>query len=212
MLSGEQHSIERDRQAITYHYDVSNDFYALWLDQQMVYSCAYFETSEEDLDTAQTRKLEYLCRKLRLRSGERLLDIGCGWGALAVYAARHYDVQVLGIALSQNQADLANQRLAQAGLQNQCRVELRDYRSLNELGGFDKLVSVGIGLTLERHRDQALAAVGDPTYRVWRLYLRGSNYGFASGALNLYQTLLVKPDQGRSGVPLTRRDWYRDNA
>jgi cyclopropane-fatty-acyl-phospholipid synthase len=80
-LAGRRHSIERDRQAVTYHYDVSNDFYALWLDQRMVYSCAYFHTADEDLDEAQARKLDYICRKLRLRPGGRLLDIGCGWAA-----------------------------------------------------------------------------------------------------------------------------------
>jgi cyclopropane-fatty-acyl-phospholipid synthase len=111
------HSIERDRQAVTYHYDVSNDFYRLWLDQRMIYSCAYFENAEHELDIAQTRKLDYLCRKLRLRSGERLLDIGCGWGGLAIYAAQHYNVHVLGITLSRNQAELASQRIAQTGLQ-----------------------------------------------------------------------------------------------
>ena len=79
-LHGKLHSIERDRQAVSYHYDVSNDFYSLWLDQRMVYSCAYFETADEDLDTAQAHKLDYICRKLRLRPRERLLDIGCGWG------------------------------------------------------------------------------------------------------------------------------------
>jgi hypothetical protein len=82
-LTGQRHSVERDRQAVTFHYDVSNDFYALWLDGRMVYSCAYFTRADEDLDTAQARKLDYICRKLRLRPGQRLLDIGCGWGGLA---------------------------------------------------------------------------------------------------------------------------------
>jgi cyclopropane-fatty-acyl-phospholipid synthase len=127
-LSGELHSAERDRQAVTYHYDVSNDFYALWLDEQMVYSCAYFATADEDLDTAQARKLDYLCRKLRLRPGERLLDIGCGWGGLVIHAARKYGVEALGITLSKKQAALANERIERAGLQKQCRVEVRDYR------------------------------------------------------------------------------------
>ncbi len=86
-LTGKQHSVERDRQAVTYHYDVSNDFYALWLDQRMVYSCAYFQAADDDLDTAQERKLDYLCRKLRLKPGQRLLDIGCGWGGLVLHAA-----------------------------------------------------------------------------------------------------------------------------
>ena len=118
-LSGEQHSIQRDRQAVTYHYDVSNQFYAVWLDGSMVYSCAYFETDDDCLDTAQARKLDYLCRKLRLRPGERLLDIGCGWGALLIHAVRKYGVQALGITLSENQAKFAHDRIAKAGLQNQ---------------------------------------------------------------------------------------------
>src|SRR5260370_3992957 len=132
-VDGELQSVERDRQAVAYHYNVSNDFYALWLDQRMVYSCAYFETTDEDLDTAQARKLDYLCRKLRLRPGERLLDIGCGWGGLGVHAAEHYGVAVLGITLRHHQANLANQRIAQAGLPNRCRVELRDHRDPNEI-------------------------------------------------------------------------------
>jgi hypothetical protein len=133
-IRGELHSIERDRQAVTYHYNVSNDFYALWLDQRMVYSCAYFEAADEDLDTGQERKLDYLCRKLRLVPGDRLLDIGCGW---------------------------------------------------------------------------ALQVVDKPTFRVWQLFLHGSAYFFTSGLLNLYQALFLKPDKGRSGLPLTRKDWCR---
>jgi cyclopropane-fatty-acyl-phospholipid synthase len=100
-LSGTLHSRRRDRDAISYHYDVSNDFYALWLDRRMVYSCGYFSTPEEDIHTAQERKLDYICRKLRLEPGERMLDIGCGWGGLVVYAAEHCGVEALGITLSQ---------------------------------------------------------------------------------------------------------------
>ena len=96
-LSGRRHSIERDRQAVTFHYDVSNDFYALWLDRHMVYSCAYFCAPDEGLDTAQERKLDYICRKLRLQPGQRLLDVGCGWGGLVIHAARHYGVDATGI-------------------------------------------------------------------------------------------------------------------
>ena len=108
---------------MTYHYNLSNDFYALWLDERMVYSCAYFETDEEELDMAQVRKLDYLCRKLRLRPGERLLDIGCGWGGLIIHAAQQYGVEALGITLSRNQAELANERVARAGLDGRCRVK-----------------------------------------------------------------------------------------
>jgi len=143
-LSGRLHSAERDRQAVTYHYNLSNDFYALWLDERMVYLCAYFKTDEEELDMAQVRKLDYLCRKLRLRPSERLLDIGCGWGGLIIHAAQQYGVEALGITLSRNQAELANERLARAGLDGRCRVEVRDYRDLNDSDGFDKLVSVGM--------------------------------------------------------------------
>ena len=92
---GRMHSEQRDARAVRFHYDVGNDFYALWLDPQMVYSCAYFEDGVESLDVAQTAKLDYVCRKLRLTRGERLLDIGCGWGALVIHAARHYGVRAV---------------------------------------------------------------------------------------------------------------------
>jgi cyclopropane-fatty-acyl-phospholipid synthase len=143
-ISGEHHSRERDRQAISYHYDVSNDFYALWLDRRMVYSCAYFTDPDEDIDTAQERKLDYICRKLRLQSGERLLDIGCGWGGLVIYAAQHYGVEALGITLSQPQVDLARERIEEAGLGDRCRVAYMDYREVSPERSFDKLVSVGM--------------------------------------------------------------------
>src|SRR5271165_2506260 len=124
------HSVQRDRQAVPYHYNVSNSFYALWLDQRMVYSCAYFETADEDLDTAQERKLDYICRKLRLRPGERLLDIGCGWGGLVMHAAQRYGVLAHGITLSAAQLEEAKARIAAAGLQDRITVEQRDYREL----------------------------------------------------------------------------------
>ncbi|MDX1369212.1 class I SAM-dependent methyltransferase, partial [Pseudomonas sp.] len=95
------HDKDTDAAAISYHYDLSNDFYALWLDREMVYSCAYFETGSEDLEQAQQAKLRHLCRKLRLQPGERLLDVGCGWGGLARFAAREFGVEVHGITLSQ---------------------------------------------------------------------------------------------------------------
>lgn len=143
-LSGRRHSIERDRAAVRYHYDVSNDFYQLWLDARMVYSCGYFETPETDLDTAQLRKLDYACRKLRLQPGMRLLDVGCGWGGLVIHAARQYGVDATGITLSQPQADLANQRIQAVGLAGRCRVEVRDYRELDEGQPYDALSSIGM--------------------------------------------------------------------
>lgn len=300
-LKGKRHSIERDRQAVTYHYDVSNDFYALFLDKNLVYSCAYFQTPDEALDPAQERKLDYICRKLRLKPGQRLLDIGCGWGGLVIHAAEHYGVDATGITLSQPQADLANERIAKAGLSDRCRVLVRDYREVNEAGAYDALASVGMfehvgekmlptyfshardllkpggvflnhGITrrfdtpahnersfsdayvfpdgeltpislslhvaeeagfevrdveslrehymltlrrwvarLEEHHDQALQYVDEPTYRVWRLFMSGSAYGFDVGRLNLHQALLVRPgEDGRNGLPLTRADWYLD--
>jgi cyclopropane-fatty-acyl-phospholipid synthase len=298
-LSGDVHSLERDREAIAYHYNVSNDFFALWLDRNMVYSCAYFEDAKEDLDSAQLRKMDYICRKLRLRPGQHLLDIGCGWGGLVKYAAENFGVGVKGITLSQPQAELANQRLVEAGLDDKARVVVQDYRELQVSEGYDALVSVGMfehvgaahfetyfrqamqmlrpggvflnhsiasktltrshggptfiqqyvfpdrelvpinvsmraaeqagfevrdveslrehyALTmqhwvnrLEEHHLQALEFVSEPTYRVWRLFMSASAYGFSTGGLNVYQTLLVKRDSnGSSNLPYTRADWY----
>ncbi|PNY81329.1 SAM-dependent methyltransferase [Deinococcus koreensis] len=145
-LEGEPHSRERDQQAISYHYDVSNDFYRLWLDSRMVYSCAYFPTGTETLDEAQEAKLEYICRKLRLKAGERLLDIGCGWGGLAIYAAQRYGVQVLGVTLSAAQLQEGQARVKAAGLEHLVTLELRDYRDVlaHGEGAFDKIASVGM--------------------------------------------------------------------
>lgn len=143
-LHGRIHSKLRDRQAVTFHYDLSNDFYRLWLDPAMVYSCAYFKSQGDPIDLAQKQKLDYICRKLRLMPGERLLDIGCGWGALIMHAAREYGVHAIGITLSEQQQILAQARIAQAGLSNRCEVRLLDYRDAEQLGEFDKLVSVGM--------------------------------------------------------------------
>jgi len=291
-LRGRQHAPARDRQAIAYHYDVSDHFFALWLDQNMVYSAAYFEHPDESLDTAQARKLDSICHKLHLKAGERLLDIGCGWGGLIIHAAQNYGVHALGITLSREQLELAQQRIREAGLDNRCEVRLLDYRDLNEVGAFEKVVSVGMvehvgelnlptyfahifrllrpgGLLLNsgiartgnraqssqptftdvyvfpdgeletignlvdeaekagfelrdaenlrehyylttlqwlrRLEAQARAAreiVGERTYRIWRLYLGGSAYYFQKGFLNLFQSLFVKADSGRTGLPL----------
>jgi cyclopropane-fatty-acyl-phospholipid synthase len=138
------HTKKKDAEAIRYHYDVSNDFYALWLDRRMVYSCAYFKTGEESIDAAQEQKLDHICRKLMLQPGERFLDIGCGWGALAMHAAERYGVQATGVTLSQNQHTLANQRIRAAGLQDKVQVLLQDYRDVPGEGVYDKIASIGM--------------------------------------------------------------------
>lgn len=297
-LRGLRHSLQRDRRAVTYHYDLSNRFYALWLGRTMVYSCALFAPGDDDLDIAQRRKMEYLCRKLRLQPNDRLLDIGCGWGGLVQYAARHYGAHALGVTLSQPQADYARERIRAEGLEDRCRVEVLDYRELQKRNTFDKLVSVGMvehvgrerlgeyfgtawrllrpggtflnhGIAdlpgrppktrgsfinayifpdgdlppiarilaaaeqcdfecrdveslrehyamtlrawlrnLEARQEAAIAEVGETVFRTWRLYLSGCATWFDSGHIGVYQTLLVKRDQGRSGMPLLRSDWY----
>jgi len=143
-LRGRLHSLDRDRAAIAYHYDVSNEFYALWLDRDLTYSCAYFHDASETLDEAQRNKYEHICRKLRLVPGERLLDIGCGWGGLVRYAAREHGANAVGITLSEKQAEYAGARIAAEGLAERCRIELVDYREMASLGAFDKAVSVGM--------------------------------------------------------------------
>jgi cyclopropane-fatty-acyl-phospholipid synthase len=297
-LHGPIHSKQRDRQAVSYHYDVSNDFYALWLDSSMSYSGAYFLTPNSSLEEAQKQKLDYLCRKLRLKTGERLLDIGCGWGGLILHAACEYGVQATGITLSSQQLEFARQRIAQEGLSSRCEVQLLDYRDVNEPSAFDKVVSIGMiehvgearlrtyfdhafqilrsggvflvsgigrpgnrpapeqptftdayvfpdgelvpisttldaaekagfevrdvenlrehyGLTvhhwlqrLEARAAEARAIAGELKYRIWRLYLAGSAYYFQSGKLDLYQTILLKDQDGKNALPMMRPDWY----
>ncbi|MBC7702881.1 MAG: class I SAM-dependent methyltransferase [Rhodoferax sp.] len=138
------HSKTENQGAITFHYDVSNEFYALWLDDAMVYSCAYFEHPGAALEVAQFAKLDHICRKLLLQPGDYLLDIGCGWGALVIHAARHYGVRAHGITLSERQLTLARERIAQAGLEDRVSVELRDYRDLAGESVYDKVSSVGM--------------------------------------------------------------------
>jgi cyclopropane-fatty-acyl-phospholipid synthase len=297
-LQGAIHSPERDQQAVPPQYGTSNDFYALWLDQRMVYTCAYFTDPGQDLDTGQQQKLDHICRKLRLRPGERLLDIGCGWGGLVRHAARHYGVQALGVTITPEQARWAQECIRTEGLEASCEVRLGDYREIKRHAAFDKLVAVGflehvgealypaffrqawdllrpggaflnhgivlratnplpVGWTfiyryvfpetelapvsttlqaaeragwevrdveslrehdtltlrhwlarLEAHAEEARRCLDDFTYRVFRLYLSCSAFGFTIGQPSIYQSLLVKPNNGLSGVPLTRSDWY----
>ncbi len=299
-LKGERHSPQRDLQAVAYHYNASNEFYSLWLDAQMVYSCAYFASENDDLDSAQTAKLDLICRKLRLKPGQKLLDLGCGWGALVMHAAKYYGVDATGITLSEPQVELAHQRIREAGLSARCRVQLRDYRDIETRQEYDALASIGmfehvgsaklaeyferalehlqpqgvflnhgiaynatnqppsagnfidtyvfpdgetvpINLTLQRaeeagwevrdveslrehytltlrhwvknlelNRERALQCVDEATYRVWRLYMASSAYGFSTNRVTIFQTLLAKPDKrGQLNLPLRRDDWYR---
>ncbi len=128
--------------AITHHYDISNDFYRLFLDQRMVYSCGYFTDFANDIDRAQADKLEHICRKLRLKPGDRLLDIGCGWGAMLIYAAKHYGVVGHGVSLSDAQTALARERIRAEGLEDRITIEIKSYTELK--GSFDKISSIGM--------------------------------------------------------------------
>lgn len=142
---GRTHSIERDHEAITYHYDQPPEFYRPWLGSTMAYSCGYYGSSSDSVDAAQTNKLELICRKLRLQPGERFLDIGCGWGGLILHAAAHHGVDAQGITISKQQARVAAERIGEAGLGQNCRATLLDYRKAPEqLGQFDKVASVGM--------------------------------------------------------------------
>ena len=143
-MAGQPHSLKRDKAAIRFHYDVSNDFYRLWLDPWMAYSCAYFYHPEESLEKAQVQKFDHICRKLGLKPGDRLLDIGCGWGGLLIYAATHYGVEGEGITLSERQAELAQKRIYDAGLQDRVFVRIQDYRETQEAESYDAIVSVGM--------------------------------------------------------------------
>ncbi len=136
------HNRVSDAAAVRYHYDVSNEFYAKWLDPNMVYSCAYFEHGDEDLAQAQTKKIDHILTKLALRPGMRLLDIGCGWGALVLRAAERYQARCVGITLSENQAMLARARAARAGLGHLIEIRVQDYREVD--GQFDRITSVGM--------------------------------------------------------------------
>jgi cyclopropane-fatty-acyl-phospholipid synthase len=296
VLHGRRHEKLRDKEAIRFHYDVSVEFYRLWLDSRLMYSSGYYQSEDDGLERAQTRKLEYLCRKLRLKPGDRLLDIGCGWGGFALYAAQTHGALVHGITLSRRQAEVANQRISAAGLSRRCRIEVRDFRDVHGERMYDKIISIGMvehigkhrlasyyeralqllepggafliqgigtrdgelalgpfaeryvfpdaevlpiedivraaersgfevrdveslrehcaltlqawGQRLEQHHQEAVRIVGEVTYRVWRVYMAMAAYLFRRGRLGLYHTLCVKACEGRSGVPLTREEWY----
>src|ERR1700754_2812226 len=140
---GRRHSVERDKRSVTHHYDVSNDFFSLWLDKSMTYSCAFFSRDGSSLEAAQRAKLDLICTKLALEKGERMLDVGCGWGSLAIFAAREYGVSVTGITLSEPQARLARQRADEAGVGDRVDFRVMDYRELTG-DPFDKIASIGM--------------------------------------------------------------------
>ncbi|MCI0380216.1 MAG: cyclopropane-fatty-acyl-phospholipid synthase family protein [Gemmataceae bacterium] len=292
------HRIVRDREAIAFTYDLPVEFYRLFLDDNMQYTCGYFASADDDLNAAQSRKMDYICRKLRLKPGERFADFGCGWGGLLIHAAKTYGVEGVGFTLSHVQAEHARRAIAEAGLEGRVRIELCDYREFHPERPFDKATSVGMGehighknlpvffrkvyevlkpggiylhhtlniapntqmprwtafshkyvfpngemqnilfvlttaanagfeirdvenlrehyaLTLDRwvrkleaNRAKVIALVGEVRYRVFRLYMSGAILGFRAGIYNLTHSLVVKPDKGRTGLELTRADWY----
>ncbi|MFC5474614.1 class I SAM-dependent methyltransferase [Paraherbaspirillum soli] len=294
-----RHNKAKDAEAIRYHYDVSNDFYKLWLDQNMVYSCAYFENGDEDLDTAQLKKIDHILKKIQVQPGHTLLDIGCGWGALVLRAAQKFGAKCVGVTLSENQYALAKERVAQAGLSDQIEIRLQDYRDVT--GTFDRITSVGmfehvglnnlplyfshirslladdgvamnhgitstdidngespygggefidkyvfphgelphIGLVLktmqegglevldlenlrrhyartcgiwadnlEARADEVRKTVDDRRFRIWRLYLAGSSYGFERDWISLYQVICRKAGRSATTLPWSRRYIY----
>ncbi len=143
ILDGERHTVDRDKAAIRYHYDVGNDFFALFLDRSMTYSCAIFSRGAQTLEEAQRCKLDLVATKLRLKPGDRVLDVGCGWGSFAVHAAREYGVRVVGITISDEQAALGRKRVDREGLSDQIEIRVADYRELED-EPFDAIASIGM--------------------------------------------------------------------
>src|SRR5262245_50799937 len=194
---GPDHSAPRDARAVRFHYDIGNEFYALWLDRQMVYSCAYFARGYESLHEAQAAKLEHVCRKLRLERGERLLDIGCGWGALAIHAARHHGAKVTGITLSEAQARFARDRALREGVGDRVTIQVRDYRTLGGREQFDKIASVGM---VEHVGNARLSD-----------YFAAASRVLSPGGLFLNHGIVNLETKPRSLLdPLWRRIWQRD--
>ena len=145
-LTGERHTIGRDRRAVSYHYDAGNEFFALFLDPSMTYSCAYFQGGAQTLEEAQEAKLALVCQKLGLREGERVLDVGCGWGSFAIHAAQNHGVEVLGVTLSERQVQLGRERAQAAGVADRVTLRLADYRDLSvpPAPQFDAISSIGM--------------------------------------------------------------------
>lgn len=175
------HTPLKDAEQIRFHYDVSDDFYALWLDARRVYSCAYYRDSGMSLAEAQEAKLDHICRKLMLAPGQRFLDIGAGWGALLLWAAEHYGVQATGITLSRNQHAYVQQLIEGKGLQGRVQIKLLDYRELDESAPFDRIASVGMF--------EHVGQVNMPAYfsKIFRLLKPGGlvmNHGITAGSLH----------------------------
>ncbi|MEV0094752.1 cyclopropane-fatty-acyl-phospholipid synthase family protein [Streptomyces sp. NPDC050738] len=166
---GVVHTKRRDKKAISHHYDVGNDFYSLVLGPSMVYSCAYFEDADTTLEEAQRAKLDLVCRKLDLKEGMRLLDVGCGWGSMAIHAAREYGVQVTGVTLSTEQAAFARKRIAEEGLTDRIEIRVQDYRDVHD-GPYDAISSIGmaehVGSTRYREYADDLYALLKPGGRL----------------------------------------------
>ncbi|KQS68969.1 cyclopropane-fatty-acyl-phospholipid synthase [Modestobacter sp. Leaf380] len=148
---GRRHTRRRDAAAIAHHYDVGNDFYELVLGPSMVYSCAVWDSPDVGLDAAQEAKLDLVCRKLGLTEGSRLLDVGCGWGSMAVHAAGRYGATVVGVTISEEQATLARKRVAEAGLTDRVEIRVQDYRAVED-GPFDAISSIGMAEHVGRAR------------------------------------------------------------
>ena len=178
-LPGRRHSRARDLAAIRFHYDVGNDFYALWLDERRVYSCAYYDTPAMTLDDAQEAKLDLICRKLAPKPGMRLLDIGCGWGSLVIHAAERYGVEATGITLSAAQAEWATAEIGRRGLEGRALVAIRDYRDLAGFGQFDAIASVGMFEHVGRERLTEYFGSALEALRPGALFL---NHGIATAA------------------------------
>jgi cyclopropane-fatty-acyl-phospholipid synthase len=138
------HSIANDSAAISFAYDLSNDFYKLWLDERMLYTCAYFRSPDESLEDAQLRKIDFLCRKLRLKPGDKYVDFGCGWGGLAIHAAKHYGARVTAVTLAGEQAKWCEKAVEAAGVRDRVTIVYSDYRDFKAVGEFDKASSVGM--------------------------------------------------------------------
>lgn len=192
-LQGRRHTRRRDRDAVQFHYDLDVDFYRLFLDEGLVYSCAYFADGDAErpgdgdpaeLERAQERKLELVCRKLGLRPGQTFLDIGCGWGSLVLHAARHHGVRAVGITLAEHQVEVARERAAEAGLADRVEVRLRDYREIQ--GAFDAVASVGM---VEHVGAERLAGYFSAAHRLTAPGGRFLNHGITTGGRGVVRDL-----------------------